>query len=334
MDISNRRHLRAVTRDRLEKSGQVPKIALIYGGIAVGSSLVSTGLSLLMDHIANQYGGLSNLGTRAFLGTISTIFPFLIKFVLIALELGFLNAMLRVSRQQYASPQSLRLGFQRFWVLIRSLLLQTGLYFISAMASLYIASTVFVFSPFGMKMNQVIETYAGANATQEALLAAMENPVAAAAIQDASIPLLILFVLLFLLLSLPIAYAYRMTNFVIIDKPGIPALIAMSVSRNMMRHNFKKMFLVDLSLWWYYLAMILTTLLAYGDLILGACGVTLPMSPIAAALLFLGLHLLGTLVLVVFLRPYVSVTYSLAYDSLRPQEKPQEGAVLGNIFNM
>ena len=73
---------------------------------------------------------------------------------------------------------------------------------------------------------------------------------------------------------------------------------------------------------------------AYGDQLLPALGVTFPLSDTAAYFVFLGVYLAVIFVIYYFLRSRVEVTYALAYDSLRPREPENKGAVLGNIFQM
>ena len=63
-------------------------------------------------------------------------------------------------------------------------------------------------------------------------------------------------------------------------------------------------------------------------------GIALPFSDTVAYFLFFGVYLAVTFVIFYFLRNRVEVTYALAYDSLPPREPENNGAVLGNIFQM
>ena len=101
----------------------------------------------------------------------------------------------------------------------------------------------------------------------------------------------------------------------------------------MMRRNRLKLLRVDISLWWFYAAVLLANVIGYGDTILPMLGVSLPMSEDAAYYLFYALSLAILFAVYYFLRNRAEVTYALVYDDLRPKEK-QDGVVLGNIFQM
>jgi hypothetical protein len=64
-------------------------------------------------------GGLGNIGTRSILSSLQTMLPLVQSVVILCLDVGFMAAMLRVARGQYVSQNTLRLGFDRFWVMLR-----------------------------------------------------------------------------------------------------------------------------------------------------------------------------------------------------------------------
>lgn len=334
MDINNRRHLHAVAKDRLENSSAAAKIAMIYGGLVVGTTFLTSTVSFLLGHQISNYGGLSNLGMRSILSTFQSLLPILTQLFLLGLGLGFVNGMLRTSRRQFTSPQSLRMGFERFWPLMKVTLLQSGLYLLAMFASFQISSILFTFTPMAHRLTEALNTVmAGSQSVSPAEL--LSNPGFMAAIAQVQIPLVLLVVTIFLAIALPIFYHYRLVNYIIIDQPGIPALLAMRESRMLMRKNCLSMFKVDFSMWWYYLASILAMVLSNGDLILSLLGVELPFSGTVSYFLFMVIYLLTNFALICFLRPHVEVVYALAYDALKPEPAPASGgAVLGNIFNM
>ena len=129
-------------------------------------------------------------------------------------------------------------------------------------------------------------------------------------------------------------YRYRMADYILIDRPGTGALAALRESRYMMRGHRVQPLRLDLSLWWVYAAMLLTTAACYGDLLLPALGISLPISDTAAYFVFFAVYLAATFAVYYFLRNRVEVTYALAYDSLRPKEPEDKSVVLGNIFQM
>ena len=63
-------------------------------------------------------------------------------------------------------------------------------------------------------------------------------------------------------------------------------------------------------------------------------GITLPWSADVSYFLFFALYLAAQFAIYYFLRNPVDVTYALAYDAIKPEEKQDGGVVLGNIFQM
>lgn len=332
MDLHNRRGLQAAARERLSAAESAPKIALIYSGIVVLASLLTTTVDYVLGSQISQTGGLHNLGLRSMLSTFQSMLPIVINFLLMCISLGFTGAMLRISRKQFTSPKSMRIGFARFWVLLRATILQGLLYFLAGMASFYLSFQIFFLTPLSNKMMDamipLIEQTSALNPAQMSV-----DPAMMAEITRSMFPVFILMFVFMVVIATPIFYRYRMVNYVLIDKPGMGALLAMRESRLMMKKHCFELFKLDLSMWWYYLAMVLAAVVCYGDVILALVGVNLPISGTVSYFLFLGLYLLLSMGILFFLRPHVEVTYALAYDSLRPKE-PEGGVVLGNIFNM
>ena len=147
MDIENRKDLKSRAKQYLEQAPAAPKLALSYAAILTGLSLLTNGVNFFLEAQISDTGGLSNLGLRSVLSTVQTMLPLVLNFLLICLGLGFTGAMLRVSRGQYASLRSMKVGFERFWVLLRATLLQGGLYILAGMAAYTISMQLFLLSP-------------------------------------------------------------------------------------------------------------------------------------------------------------------------------------------
>jgi hypothetical protein len=146
---------------------------------------------------------------------------------------------------------------------------------------------------------------------------------------DAMLPMMVLFVLLCAVLSIPVSYRLRMYCFCLIDAPRGGALRAISTSRRIMRRNCFRLFRLDLSFWWYH------GLLAIAGTVqmLPLLGLPLPLSFDAQYYLFYGIYLILVTAVYTLMRNRVETTYAAAYETLR--EKPEENAVvLGNIFDM
>ena len=332
MDIRETRKLTAFASQRLENARDAGKIVLIFSAITLGSAALVTLVNYLLSLQISRSGGLGNLGTRSTLSSVQTILPMLQTLLVRCLTVGYLAAMLRLARGQYASPHTLKLGFDRFWPLLRLTLIQGLIYTGIGFASVYVSVMIFMITPLSRGVTELLLPL-----MQDA---SVLNPgfvlddALYSQLTAAMAPVFVLCAVVFCAAAMPILYQYRMAEYVLIDHPELGALAVLRESRTMMRRNRINLFKLDLHLWWYYAAMILVNLLAYGDLLLGLFGITLPFSPDAAYYLFYVLYLAGTFALYYFLRSHVEVTYALAYDSLRPQQTPTSGAVLGNIFQM
>ena len=269
MDIRNTRQLKDFSAGRLANARDGQKIILYFSLITIAATALANVASYVLSRQIAKTGGLGSMGVRSALTTAQTLLPLVQAGFLMCLTLGYLATMLRIARGQYASPNGMRLGFDRFWVLLRCTLLK-GL----------------------------------------------------------------IFGVLFLALAAPLFYRYRMADYLIIDRPAAGALAALRDSRMMTKGNRWNLFRLDLSMWWYYAAVLASAAVAYGDQLLPALGISLSFSDTAAYFVFLGVYLAVIFVIYYFLRNRVEVTYALAYDSLRPREPENNGAVLGNIFQM
>ena len=333
MNIRNTKELKTFAGKRLENAREEKRIVLIYAGITIILSALVTLINYCLGLQIDRSGGLSNLGTRSLLSTVQTILPMAQTLFLICLDVGYLAAMLRIARGQYTSPQTLRLGFARFWPLLRLSLLRGLIYFAICFASVYIALMIFLVTPLAEPfLDILLPLITESAASSEAAI--MLDDATYALLESAMTPALILCGILFCVLSAPIFYQYRMANYVIIDRPAFGAIAAMRESRKMMKGNRFKLFRLDLSLWLYYAAMLVASVVCYADIWLPMLGVTLPWSADVSYFLFYGLFLAVEFCIYYFIRNRAEVTYALAYDSLRPEEKNDGGVVLGNIFNM
>ena len=332
MNIHNISHLKETAGARLDQAGQRRPIALIYAGITVAASALITVVNYVLKLQIDQTGGLANMGTRTLLSTVSTMLPLALSVFLMCLDLGYMAAMLRVSRGQYASPNSLRAGFERFWPLLRYTIVQGLIYFGLMFLSVYIAVQVFLLTPLSQPAMAILIPMTQDMEVLDAA-ALMENP-AYNDLMISMIPVLVMTFLLYALLAIPVAYRYRMTRYVLLDKPGIGALAAMRESKKMMLRNRFSLFRVDLSFWWFYALSFLASCVCYGDSLLPMVGIDLPFPAAVSYFLFYGLYLAAMFGIYYCLRGHVEVTYALAYEALKPEEPKNNEIILGNIFQM
>lgn len=333
MDIQNRKELKTFAAERLNNAPQAGKIVAIYAAVVIGLSMLTAIVNHVLGLQIDQTGGLSNLGTRSILSTLQTMLPLVQSVVVLCIEIGYLAAMLRVARGQYVSPNTLRLGMDRFWVLIRYTILETAIFMGLGFASMYLGIMIYMMTPLS---NPVMELLTPIVSQTSVLNTAVTVPDALYnQLIQALIPAFLIFGLIYCVVGLPLMYRLRMSRYVIIDKPGLGALAAMRESKKMMRRNCFSLFKLDLSMWWFYGATVLASIVCYGDLILLNLGIELPFSEDVGFFLFYGFYWALQFMIYYFLRNKVEVSYALAYDAIRPRENPQGGGVvLGNIFQM
>ena len=330
MHIPSNRVLKGDAVRRVAASENAGTVSLYYVAIITISAVLVTLINYCLNLQIAKTGGLSNMGLRSMLSTIQSILPMLQNVLAMCLQIGYLAAIVRIARRQYTSPQTLRLGFDRFWLLLRTQLLQAFLYTSICMVAFWIAVQLFMLLPMSDTAAALVEpAIAGGTVNVDILL----EETLYQQILRAMIPMFAIFAVLYAAFLIPVFYSLRMVNLLIVDKPGMRARAILRESRKMMKGNKLRLFRLDLGLWWWYLLFALSSVLCYGDSLLPMMGISLPMSEDAAYFLFYGLFLVSQFFLVWKLRSRVEVSYALFYDIIRPKEE-ENSVVLGNIFQM
>ena len=153
------------------------------------------------------------------------------------------------------------------------------------------------------------------------------------AVNASLLPLMAIFLVITAVFVVPLLYRLRMTDYVLYDHPEAGALYAIRESKKMMRFHRLSVFKLDLSFWWFYLALALSYALNYAPMFLSVSGISLPVEGEALSVLCFLLSCAAEFVVIYFLRSRMEVTCALAYNQLKPKEQ-STGAVLGNIFQM
>lgn len=332
MDIRNTRAMKTFAAERVSGAPMEKKIVLIYGALVMGLALLTTVVRYVLGLQIDQMGGLSNMGARTALSTLQSMLPLVESLVVMCLELGYTAAMLRIARGQYSSPNTLRLGFDRFWTLLRCSIIQGIVYAGALTASVYLAAMIFVSTPLGRPfLDAIAPMMAGTSLLTPQITL---DDAAVMQLLPALVPMLLMVIAVALVLMLPVSLRFRMANYVIIDKPASGAIAALRESRRMMRGNYLKLLKLDLSYWWYFLVLVAVSCIGNLDQWLYLFGFELPMSAEVAYFLFYVVYLVLQLVVYYFLRNRIDVTYALVYDAVKPEEPKDTGVVLGNIFQM
>ena len=326
MNIRHPKTVKSVARELLSRAGQLRQILLVYCGILLASCLVTTGLGQGLGSLMSRSGGLGNLGTRSLLSTLQTLLPMAHTLVLLVLDLGLLAAMLRISRGQFTSPQTLRTGLARFFPLLRLLLLQIPIYLALGLAMVYASMMVFFMTPLSNGVIELLTPMVNSGADPQQLVTMLTTDDAALmAFLKAVAPMYGILLVLMAAVMIPVSYRLGVAQLVIVEDPRAGAFRALSESFRMPRRNCMAFFKLDLSFWWYYLASMLVNVLPFLDSVV-------PMSESAGWLLY-GLSLVLQIGLYYFFRPRLEVGRCLIYNAIRP--KPQStGQAIGNIFRM
>lgn len=323
MSIPSAKYLKKKASNRLQSGNDPKKVVLVYAGIVALSSLVVTVVQDLLDSQISQTGGIQNIGTRSMLTTADTVLTIAQLLLVMCLTLGYTGSMLRIARGQYASPNSLKAGGERIWVLLRTRLLQMLIMTAAAFALCFLVVNVCLLTPLSNRVIAVMGTVSA-----EELLS---NGLALIALYSAMLPIILIYLVALVPLLWYFSCTYRMVDYLLIDRPQLGAFGVLRESRRMMQGNMKMMLRVDLSFWWYYLLQALVSVLIYLNMVLAPFAIGLP-----PEVLYWGtvvLYLAADFALRYFFSNKVAVTYALFYDSLCPKQE-QSGAVLGNIFQM
>ena len=331
MNIPSAKYLKVKAANRLSSGKDPQRVVLVYSAVVALSALAVNLIQYFLQIQISKTGGLQNIGTRSMLSTVNSALPLIQTLVLMCLGLGYTAAMLRLVRRQYASEKTLKAGFERFWVLLRSRLLLMLLYGGVAFALSYLAMAIFMLTPLSSRLiTLALPLVSSGNFTPEALL---NDEALLLSMYDAIMPMMIIYCLLLIPAIWFLSYRFRLVDYLLIDQPGIGAMNAMRTSSQKMKGNVKSLFKLDLSFWWYYLLRALSTCLIYLDLILVIFGIQLPLSDFGQFVMITIAYLGSDFALNYLLMNRVEASYALFYDILNPQPA-QEGAILGNIFQM
>lgn len=327
MDILNPRSLRDAASRALSRGRDPKKLVFSYAAIVFAVSLVMILGNIFLDHQISGTGGLGNLGTRAVFSTVQQLLPMVSALVAMCLEFGYLSGMMRIARGQYADHTDLKVGFQKFWPLLRLMLLLGMLLFFAGLLAFQAGSLIFAMTPWAepvLELTTKISTMAPSAIDEQTVAQLMQM----------SIPMFVIVGIAYLFVLIPLIYRIRMAMFCLLDDPNGRAMAAIAASNRMMRRKFGAMLKIDLSLWLYYIAGVFVYVLMYSDLILALLGISVPLDPQIFSLLVYVAALALQFVIHITLRNKAEAVYLTAYDRLR--EKPKEGGpvTLGNIFDM
>ncbi|MBQ3215221.1 MAG: DUF975 family protein [Oscillospiraceae bacterium] len=291
------------------------RLLAIHAGVTAGLALVLSIISFILNYAITPAGGLGSLDLQAALSTAQVTLRLMQMVLTPFWAAGLCAAALSLARGLRTTPADLTAGFRRFKPLLTSGL-TIGIHYLGrGIISMYLSSTLLGFTPLAQTLYDA----------SDVLEKNPEMPLDEL-LGDAFVPIMVtffaIFAVVFLAVSLPVFYRYRMTGYLILDEQEKSGVRATLRSRIMMQRRRWDLAKLDLSFWWYYLLLGLGMTLCYGDLILSAAGIALPIPDTVAYWLFLCLGLLMQLGVKILAGPKVAVTYAHRYERYRSSDPP------------
>lgn len=324
MDLHDRRALKAAARDCLTAAPYDPrKLIMFHTGITIAVSFIGTLFNFILANQIESTGGLGGLGLRSMLSTAQSVLQVLVAVLLPFWEAGYCFATMKLARKEEAAPDSLLQGFRRFGPLLRVKLMQGLIYGLIGMVCFFLGYYIFMLTPLSDPLYAILETidFSSAMTQTEFIL----DDATMMAILDAYTPMLLIFLVLFLVAGIYFSYRFRMATYLILDHPEMRAMETLHMSTYQLRGHTAALVKLDISFLWFYALDILATMLAYGDYLLPLFGVQLPMSAEVAYFVFLALSLACQAGLFIWARNRVEVTYAAFYcQTALPLFKKQE----------
>lgn len=315
MDYRNRRAIHSRAAEVLSQAGQTEKqLILVFCGITTLMSLLSLAVSYILDLQIAETGGLSNIGLRTVLSTVQSFLPIAQIVVSVCMGFSYQQNILRIARGGCGDYRTLGQGFLHCGVLLRLSLLEGLIYFAIGFVSVQLSSIIFAMTPYAAAYFAVMEPVLDSVSSLGTI--PVLDEATADAILDACLPAVWIFLGLFLLLSVPVFFRYRLSRLVLADDPRTGAFAALRKSRTLLRRRCMELLKLDFSLWWFYLMQVLIAMVLYADLLLPLMGISLPWNE--DTVLFMVNIASLTLQFAVYYIALnrVNVAYALFYDAL------------------
>lgn len=311
MAYLNSKQLKAQAARRIDESRPAPRqLMLVYTGVVILLSLLVNGLNLYLDSQISGTGGLGGLGTRSILETVQTLLSYFTMIFNPFWSAGMLAAVIAIVRRGDADPRNLKGGFKMRVVTYS--ILELCITMLILMVCTYAACYIYMMTPLADPLVALLDS-------GELLTAAGElnyDAFTAELMLETCMPLLGILLALFVPLYVFFLYSIRLALYLLVEGQPMGAMTAILASSKLMKGHRFQMFKLDLSYWWYYALSSLISVVAYLDVILPELGIHLPMGDTVAYFVALILSLVCQLVLNLWKKLDVDVTYVLAYDAI------------------
>lgn len=289
-------------RKALETPQPAPgKITAIHSGVIVGAAVILTVLQFLLS-LPSPEGGLGGLGASAFWETLQTLLSLANTLILPFWQAGLVFCAILWARGQSAQPRELSQGLRRWGPMLRLYLLKGILLLPLLMVSGYVASFLFVLTPLSQNLMGILEPLMSAEDPLTAL-----SGVPTTQLFEAILPLFVLMGILMCVLFVAVMYRCRLADYLILSGATNSALMALGLSRQLLRGHVMEMLRLDLSFWWFYGASLVLNLLMFLP------AFVLPESQTVLSLVCYGVYLAGTFLLYWKTRAKVETVYALYF---------------------
>ena len=301
-------------RSRLAEASENPKkLALIHTAIALGSSLLLTAITYLLNGLIADTGGLDGMQTRSLLTTAQSILDVAITMAFPFWQMGIFYAALQWIKGEQTTFGTLLQGFRKLGAVLKLLFLQFGLLLLLGFAVSNISTIIFMLTPFSDSFIEHFEPIAKQEMTQEQLEALL-TPEFTEKLTQTFMPLLIILAVLYAAGTLILFIRLRFAGFAVLE--DLPAGKAFFKSYTITRKNFWQILKLDLSFWWFYLLQLLSVVVFQLGAILPLLNISLPLPDTAVALIFSILGAAFQCILLWQCEAKRVTVYGLAYHTL------------------
>ena len=319
MNVHNRELRARASELAAEYRGPARRLVLLYCIVLAALTLGSSGLNLVLDTRIDTTGGLDGIGMRSILETIQQILSYINQFFGPFWSAGFLTAMIAMVRGREPQVRDLTNGFRRAFRILFHVAFEATAAFMLLVAVVNLSSLLFLLSPMGAEFNELMaplltdpNLITAEGLLNEALISYQE-------LSRLLLPMLVLTAAIYLPLYTLMAYSFRLSLYLVMDR-NIGAIPAHFLSIRLMRGHKWQLCKLDLSWWWYYLLGAACWVVGYLDLLLGLLGIPLPMNATMMFFVTLAAYCVLFTLLSLWKKCEVDASYVLFYENVMPPE--------------
>lgn len=301
------------------------RLVLLHAAVSVGYMLLVSVIGFFLNRAMADNQGLSGMANTAVLQTVQAVLNTAGTVLLPFWQMGILYTSIRVARRQHTEFSMLTRGFQRWGVIVRHFLLFFLILLAVAMVCMQALSILITFLPTPPAIAQALQgidpdVLMDPNAMMPAVMEALAQ-VPKGQLLVYFVPVVLIYVMGYGTLLVLIYYRLRMSQYLLMDEPGVGVFAAMKQSNRMTKGEKANLFKLDLSFWWYFLLQLGISAITYIPDVLRALGITLPMNQNTANLLFYAIYCVAFLALSWFVGAYYQTTMACAYEALKPRQE-------------